>query len=542
MRKGVMAIAAALLIAAFIGGCGHKADTQTELTTVKLQAVTEQSGGNALRYTASVKPATQIPVAFKVGGYVRELRQVRGADGIMRPLQEGDRVTKGMLLARVQEADYQVKVSQAHSKLAEAKAGSSASKAQIEEARAGSKAAESQLNEVTAGRQAAEAQLAEANAGMDAAKSQLEEARAGKRAAQAQLDEALAGGKMAESQLAQAQAAKRQTAADFGRVSNLYALRSITKAEYDGMKTKDEIAAATVAGAKAQVKQTATKAEQAKAQIEVMETKIAQAQAQVDALRAKEAQAVAQVKGIEAKSNTATAAITAAQTREDQAKAQLAAAEARISGAKALVQEASIPLGDTALTSPLTGVVLRRDIEVGSLVGPGSLGFVIADMSTVKVAFGVSDKHVSELDTGILLTVTTEAIPGIEFDGTVTSISPIADPKSRVFQVEVSVPNPDDALRAGMIAAVEVPTAEVVGAMRVIPISAVIRPASGESDFAVFVAEGQGDQRKVHLRTVKLGEALGNQIAVTSGLELGDMVVASGANLLVDGQDVLVAP
>ena len=62
------------------------------------------------RYSATIIPRTEVELAFKVGGYVDALRQVRGVDGKMRDIQEGDRINVGTVLARVRQSDYQVKV------------------------------------------------------------------------------------------------------------------------------------------------------------------------------------------------------------------------------------------------------------------------------------------------------------------------------------------------------------------------------------------------------------------------------------------------
>jgi multidrug efflux system membrane fusion protein len=89
-------------------------------------------------------------LAFKVGGYVDALRKVRGVDGKMRDIQEGDRISTGAVLARVRQSDYQVKFKQAESQASEARSGIDVSKAQYEEALSGVASSKAKLVEAEA--------------------------------------------------------------------------------------------------------------------------------------------------------------------------------------------------------------------------------------------------------------------------------------------------------------------------------------------------------------------------------------------------------
>ena len=119
------------------------------------------------------------------------------------------------------------------------------------------------------------------------------------------------------------------------------------------------------------------------------------------------------------------------------------------------MQEAENAHADTALVSPLDGVVLKQLIEVGRWSGPGSGGFVLADTSSIKAVFGAPDTMLHRLKLGMPQTVTTEALPNRQFAGRITNIAPTADPQSRVFDIELTIPNPDDALKVGMVASMQ---------------------------------------------------------------------------------------
>ena len=235
-------------------------------------------------------------------------------------------------------------------------------------------------------------------------------------------------------------------------------------------------------------------------------------------------------------------------TRSDYegAKAALDAATARAESARAGVATADIVLRDAALVAPMESLVLSRSIERGSLVTPGAPAFILADISRVKVVFGAPGATVGGLRNGQALTVTTEAVGrAAEFTGRVTSISPAADPQTRVFAVELIIPNPERTLRPGMIATVQLPEDPGVsgpaGGLPLVPLSAIVRGAK-EQGYAVVVVEQRGNLATAHLRTVALGDLVGNLIAVSEGVKIGEMVVVSGASLLADGDPVRVIP
>ena len=161
----------------------------------------------------------------------------------------------------------------------------------------------------------------------------------------------------------------------------------------------------------------------------------------------------------------------------DNATAQLASTTASVAAAKAQVSEAQVALGYCSLTAPFDGWIVKRNVDVGSLVGPATNGFSISDTHTVKVVFGVPDIYISRVRIGQHLAITTDALPG-EFPGRVTAISPAADPKSRVFAVEVSLENPRDELKSGMIASLAVQGRELPRAVTAVPLAAVVRDPS----------------------------------------------------------------
>ena len=357
---------------AMLGGataCHHAEPYEKPLTPVLVGEVRRQAVERPLRYSAAIEPQTRLDLAFRVGGYVTSLAAVGG-----RTLEDGDRVTAGMVLATVRQQDYDEKIAQAQSQLAEATAARTAAEQAVERARA------------------------------------------------------------------------------------LYASRSLTKPDLD------------------------------------------------------------------------------------QAVATLASIDAKMSGARGLVAEAQLAKGDASLKTPMGGVILKKLVEVGSLVGPGTPGFVIADTRSVKVVIGVPDTMLGRFPLGAVEVVQTEAQPDRRYEGRVTSISPTADLKSRLFEVQLTLGNADGALKPGMVATVDVSDTRAAGAAPeealAVPLSAIVRSPGGAAGYAVFVVDSRDGASTAHRRTVTLGQLLGNEIVVASGLTGGEQVILQGASIVADGERV----
>ncbi len=339
---------------------------------------------------------------------------------------------------------------------------------------------------ITAGAVLARVRQSDYQVKVKQAESQAHEAKTGIDVSKAQYQEALSGIAASKAQLAEAEAAYDKAKLDFDRAQNLFASQSLTKANYDAAKAQFEATAAKVAAARSQVSLIQARADSAKAQIEVI--------------------------------------------------------EARSRGAQAVLQEATIPLQDTALRAPLNGVVLQKAVEKGTLVSPGKTGFTIADTSSVKAVFGVADIAVPEMKLGSTLGVETEALPGTEIRGQITSVFPAADPKSRAFNVEVTIANPNFLLRPGMVVSLKVGTKQAATAQPVVPLNAVMKAKSNPGGYAVFVVTEEGGRQVARLRGVKLGESYGNTVAVIEGVKPGDRVITTGGTMVNDGDPVKVIP
>ena len=431
MKNKILLTIAVAIGLSFLTGCGREAAKAKVIKPVKVKAVEMQASVQNVRYSASIRPSSQVDVAFKVSGYIDSIAGQKDAAGQWRHIQAGDTVRKGTMLARVRQSDYVARVNEV--------------KSQNGEARSALETSQSQLREARVAIETSRAQVADAQAAFDRAK------------------------------------------LDFERSTILFSTQSITKPEFDGAKAQHEIAKA--------------KLEAAQSQLRVAEARV----------------------------NTA--------------QAQIGAAESRVKTTEASTYSASIPLGDTQLVAPLSAIVIERKVEMGTLVSQGAVAFVLADLTSVKAAFGVPDLALQNLKVGDALVVTTDAVPGTEFHGHISRISPAADQNSRVFDVEVTIPNTDALLKPGMIASLSVKQgAGLAVEVPVIPLTSIIRSKADARAFAVLVVEGQEGRQVARLRNVTLGESFGNAVAIVNGLKAGELVITTGATQVADGEEVAVMP
>jgi RND family efflux transporter MFP subunit len=148
---------------------------------------------------------------------------------------------------------------------------------------------------------------------------------------------------------------------------------------------------------------------------------------------------------------------------------------------------------------------------------------------------------VEKLKPGASLAVGFDAVPG-NFAGTISRIAPSADPKSRVFEVEATIPNPQNQLHVGMIAKLVISDAELKGSALVLPLTAVVRSRNDARGFSVFVVDDEHGKTVARLRDIKLGDLVGSAVIVTAGLKAHERVVSMGATLLTEGDPVRVMP
>jgi membrane fusion protein (multidrug efflux system) len=221
----------------------------------------------------------------------------------------------------------------------------------------------------------------------------------------------------------------------------------------------------------------------------------------------------------------------AADSRMDEVETALALARSRYAAAEAKVGVAERALRDASVRAPFAGFVARRQVSRGEFVQVGQALFELVALDPIEVEFSLAERDSARVapDQGVELTV--EPYPGESFRGVVTVISPTIDPKTRTLRVEAQVANPDQKLRPGLFARVDLGVALRQGIL-LVPEETVLQRADGEVVFRTR------DGNRVQRVGVTTGIHSDGMVEIVSGLEADDVVVMRGHAGLVDGMVV----
>jgi multidrug efflux pump subunit AcrA (membrane-fusion protein) len=217
---------------------------------------------------------------------------------------------------------------------------------------------------------------------------------------------------------------------------------------------------------------------------------------------------------------------------------QIEARQGQLNAARAEIVSARINLGDTNLVAPMPGVVVEKDVERGTLVAAGTRAFTLDDTRVVKVAFGVPDSMLAHFRMGASLPVQVDAL-GNTLTGHINQIAASADRESRVFNIEVSLPNPDGCLKEGIIASVKIEQA-TPQTVPVVPLTALMTAESGSNNYSVFAIRERDGKQFAELKTVRVGQTVGNSVVIEEGLIPGERIIVNRTNQLSDGSAVRV--
>ncbi len=223
--------------------------------------------------------------------------------------------------------------------------------------------------------------------------------------------------------------------------------------------------------------------------------------------------------------------------KQNVARAQMIVLQAKIAQSKAQVAQDAASLKQfeeqlnyTDITSPLDGIVLSRDVEMGDAVssilvlGSGAtLVMTLGDTSQVYVKGKVDESDIGRVYLGQPSRIKVESFKDKTFNGVVTKISPMGVEKDNVttFEVRVSINNPGGELRAEMTANAEIILEEHKNVLQ-IPEGAIIYDKDRKASVEVPDPKGKDGKRKV---AINIGISNGAKTEVLSGLKVNDQVI-----------------
>ena len=209
---------------------------------------------------------------------------------------------------------------------------------------------------------------------------------------------------------------------------------------------------------------------------------------------------------------------------------------AKMEQAKADITRAQIYVGYGRITSPINGVVVSKQAEIGLLAAPGVPLMTLEDNSLYRLEVSVGDSMLKQIRLGAPSRVSIDAIGLKEFSGRVTEIVPASDPGSRSSTVKIDLSDVKGSsgsravLRSGLYGRARFPIGE--RQILKVPLKAILQRGQLVS---VFVVDSS---QLLHLRLIKTGKQYGDQLEVLSGLNDGDRIVVEGIERVREGDRV----
>lgn len=223
----------------------------------------------------------------------------------------------------------------------------------------------------------------------------------------------------------------------------------------------------------------------------------------------------------------------AAQSQLLMSRAKVEEARAQVAQAQASTERAGEELANATIRAPIRGTVLTRDVEIGSPVSSilnlganATLVMTLGDIGQVFVRGKVDEADIGHVKLGMPARITTESFREQVFHGQVTQISPIGVEKDNVttFEVEVSIDNPGQQLKANMTANAEVILEEKAETL-IVPQAAIAYDEQKAPYVELADPTAEGGRRRV---PVKVGIGNGTRTEVVKGVKAGDKVVLPG--------------
>ncbi len=305
----------------------------------------------------------------------------------------------------------------------------------------------------------------------------------------------------------------------------------LAELDRDNLAARLREARAALSGAQASLE--AAQAELQKNRVEAQGPEVVFARRNVDRAQQLASQKLISPQALDEASNV----LDQATNRQATARAQLGVSEARVAQARAAVAQAQAAvdrseeeLTNATIRSPIRGIVLSRDVEVGSPVSSilnlgsaASLVMVLGDISQVYVRGKVDETDIGLVKMGQPVRIRVETYKDRQFVGRVTQISPMGVEKDNVvnFEVRASIDNPAGLLRANMTSNAEIVLEEHKDTL-IVPERAIVYDAARKT-FADRVApEAKTGRERIPLA---LGISNGTRTEVVKGLKAGDKIV-----------------
>lgn len=461
---------------------------------VSLAKVEVRDLAHVFEAAGTVEAPLSVKIAPKITGRIVSL-----------DVREGDRVSKGQALVRIDDSQIEANVRQQMANVAEAQYRLAQAQmnqnpadvsinTQITQQKANVTSAQADYKQV---QKSFDAQLAAANANLSDSDSKIENAKASVRSAQANIDNA-------------------QT--KFDRISSLFKKGYVAAQEVDDAKAALTVQKSALDIAQGQLKSVTAQREAVAQQLVVVKAK---GEADIESAKAKLDQAKASLEY--AKANT---------SQKSAYRQSISALKASVDAAQAQLASAQSQRRDTVLTCPLEGYVTGRFADPGAIASPTQPVLAVQFIKQVWVSIPVPEEVCSKLHIGQPAKITFDSFPDRTFEASVVQINPSADLQSRQFTVRVIMSNAENLLKPGMFAHVAIETERIKNAISV-PREAVQKDRKGT--YVMTLAE---DKTAKRVDVTPQGEDT-DYIAIGNAMKPGEPVVTLSAMPLKEGQKLV---
>lgn len=461
---------------------------QEKTLGIQTIVVKVQAFETGLSVTGSIQPnpANVVNVASRVPGRIRLIT-----------VNVGDRVRAGQILATVESTE----VADAQANYTAAQSSGLSLQAALRSTQERVRIAERQLKQ--------QRELAAAGA---FSQTPLQEARKEQATANSELATVRAEVATAQSQQAQAQADLASHGKQLERIQELYDAGIRSKAELEANQLEHEQDKARVTQAQNLVEQQTARVTQAQVRITLASQAVSREQKiyKSNVLNRKE---IVQAQG----------ALETARLEAQGAQANLAGANRAVTSAAARLGALGVVPGSgnvITLTSPTEGVVTSRNAGPGESVLPDKMLLTILNPAVVWVEGDVFEKDLPRIRVGQSVQITTEAVPGKVFTGTLSFTGATVSSETRAVRVRVAVKNAGNVLRPGMFVKALLVT-DARPRTIIVPDTAIQEDGGMK---VVYVKEGSAYER----REVAVGESVNEHTEIKTGVKSGDLVVTVG--------------
>jgi RND family efflux transporter MFP subunit len=489
---------------------------EVELTKGKLVAA------DTLSLPGNIEAISDTSIQARTSGYVSKMY-----------VDIGSKVKAGQVVADIESPDVDQQLFQAQADTAKSRATVDQSQADVARLRAGVSQSEADLARQRANIKQAQAALAGSKAKYLAAESQ-------ESSSEAALAQAQQGVALQKANLAQAAAQYDLADTTEKRYRELLRKGFVAQQDYDQAASGLKTASANVDAVKANISASEANVRSARQAVESAKQLVVSAATDTDA-------AAASVTASQAAYESQGDTVAAAKEYVNAGQSTVTANRAQVTSSNANARRYSVLQGFEHVVAPFDGVITARNIDIGTLVNPGTATTTASSATQAAGLFGIARGDVLRIyvnlpqaafqwaTPGTRVTVTVRELPKRKFAGTIFQAAGALNENTRTLQTEIRLPNPDGVLLPGMFADVVFAPPAQAKTLRV-PSNVLVIDSHGTR---VVVID---DQNRAHYTPVSLGRDYGTSIEILSGIGPSDRLVSDPNDDVKDGGQVNVAP